>query len=259
MLLPFVIYFKFNHGLYELVQGTFIHNIKLMLVDMDSFSLAIRKIIKSIPIILFIVSGVFVIICQKKALGNLMIIVGCFEVLFSITGKGYWYLYLPIVCCLPLLIAIFLEILKGKARLISVVICSICMIGIYSIPLIHYIEYLTTEDLSGYESMINDLCNYQTNVENKDVFLVDIPAFVYLEADVIPEYRYSFLQSEYEGIIPGIRDELNEYVLNSCESAILIVRSTGWMYEHMGNYSMCDVYYHGRQMMAVYEYISEVE
>lgn len=180
-------------------------------------------------------------------------VIGISAACFSILGKGYWHFCLPIVCCFPLAIAIFLNFSNRKREWLQVIACAACVCILYAIPLKHYIRYVTTEDFSGYESLLQDLKTYQDNVENRDIFLVDIPAFVYLEADVIPEYRYSFLQSEYEEIVPEIREDLNSYVLESCSRPVLIVQSGGWTYEQIGEYQMCALYYHGRKMIAVYE------
>ena len=79
-----------------------------------------------------------------------------------------------------------------------------------------------------------------------------------LASDIIPEYKYSFLQEDYNEILPNVREELNEYVLNECDAPIIIVGSRGSMSEHIGDYSLMGAYYYERNIMAVYERLEEV-
>ena len=83
----------------------------------------------------------------------------------------------------------------------------------------------------------------------------DMPSFFYLYADITPRYRYFADQTDYEGVVDGIREDLNDYVQESCKATILIVKSRGMAYESIGNYEMAGMYYHNRELMSVYEYM----
>lgn len=255
---PIVLYFQWNGALGEMIRGAFIHNIKLMFEDMNGFELIMRKVIKCVPAILLCMAGVVQLVKKSRIMGSSMLIIGMCLLLFSVTGKGYWNTYLLAVCCIPLVVGLIHKMIDGKKKILLIALCACCFVGVYSLPLKHYYEFVNNTDLSGYENMIIDLQYYQESNPDGKVFLVDIPAFVYLASDIIPEYKYSFLQEDYNEILPNVREELNEYVLNECDAPIIIVGSRGSMSEHIGDYSLMGAYYYERNIMAVYERLEEV-
>lgn len=159
---------------------------------------------------------------------------------------------LPAAFVLPLLIAVI-----GQKNKYIIGVALLCMIGVYIMPIWHYVSYITSEDVSSYRQLSEDIIEYQNKTGNEGLLLVDIPASIYIETNNIPTYRYFANHSEFNKTYKNIREELNTYVLENCKDRILVVKSSGGVYEHMGNYVMCDMYYHGHDLLAVYEYISE--
>ena len=112
-----------------------------------------------------------------------------------------------------------------------------------------------TEDIFGYTQLMDEVKDYREKYTDNEIFMVDMPSFFYLYADITPQYRYFADQTDYEGVVDGIREDLNDYVQESCKATILIVKSRGMAYESIGNYEMAGMYYHNRELMSVYEYM----
>lgn len=158
--------------------------------------------------------------------------------------------------CYPLLgICLFEYGRHGGIRKFLSVMCTVGMLVIMMIPLRHYAAFLLTEDISGYTQLMDEVKDYREKYTDNEIFMVDMPSFFYLYADITPRYRYFADQTDYEGVVDGIREDLNDYVQESCKATILIVKSRGMAYESIGNYEMAGMYYHNRELMSVYEYM----
>lgn len=249
---PFFVYFYLQDSIPQMLNAVFLYHIKAMWTDFSNITLILHKGIKCMPILLVFLGGIFCIKKNRRKEGSLLLAIGTGLIIFTFTGSGYWHIYLQAAFVLPLLIVVI-----GQKNKYIIGVALLCMIGVYIMPIWHYVSYITSEDVSLYRQLSEDIIEYQNRTGNEGLLLVDIPASIYIETNNIPTYRYFANHSEFNKTYKNIREELNTYVLENCKDSILVVKSSGGVYEHMGNYVMCDMYYHGHDLLAVYEYISE--
>lgn len=256
VILPFVGWFTLNGAGREMFDGTFLYPVRMLFADMADHTLLMHKVVKSIPCLLLIVAGILACIRKKIENGLLFLLTGLGLSVFCILGDGDWQHYLIEVLCYPLLgICLFEYGRHGGIRKFLSVMCTVGMLVIMMIPLRHYAAFLLTEDISGYTQLMDEVKDYREKYTDNEIFMVDMPSFFYLYADITPRYRYFADRTDYEGVVDGIREDLNDYVQESCKATILIVKSRGMAYESIGNYEMADMYYHNRELMSVYEYM----
>ena len=191
VILPFVGWFTLNGAGREMFDGTFLYPVRMLFADMADHTLLMHKVVKSIPCLLLIVAGILACICKKIENGLLFLLTGLGLSVFCILGDGDWQHYLIEVLCYPLLgICLFEYERHGGFQKFLSVMCTVGMLVIMMIPLRHYAAFLLTEDIFGYTQLMDEVKDYREKYADNEIFMVDMPSFFYLYADITPQYRY---------------------------------------------------------------------
>ncbi len=238
----------------EMAEAAVVVPFRMLWDEIGNGTLLLHNAVKCIPYLLLAAAGIWGIVKKKEDERGILAWIGIGLFLFGLLGDGKWYHYLNGVFCCPLLGLLWME--HGKGRNVFAVLYSFCAVGvavIFGIPLSHFAEFVMTEDVSGYTQLMGELRTYRESYPDNEIFMIDMPAFFYLDAEITPQYRYFADQSEYEGVVEGIREDLNEYITNACNATILIVKSRGMAYESFGDYNMAGMYSHNREILSVYE------
>lgn len=251
--IPFFVYFYLQNYLWDMIQGTFFYPIRSLVAEGLNLILLLHKLIKSLPFLLLFIIGIIIFRVLKLKKGILYTFLGLSFFIFGILGDGNWHLYLIGSFALSLSLSLVWKYFDGAFKKIGIGVLIVCMLGIYTTPIIRYGSFVLTDDVSGYKNLGKDLKTYCKENNTDEVFMVDVPAFIYLAADVLPDYKYFSQQSEYEKIDSSIRKKINRYVTESCKAPVIIIKSRGMAYQEIGDYSMAAMYNYGKDLLSVYQ------
>ncbi len=240
--IPCIAFYFLKGGVSEMIYATFIYNAKSMLQGFSSLNEIARKIIKCIPILLLLVSGLIYSKKSDKNTGILFVLIALFSIIGLITGDGQWRYYIVIASFLPISLGLMMCLDKAFLTSFIKIISLVCLIGIYIIP-------LKSTVMSVYE--VNTDKNYLSDnkimiewakenlKEDEDIVLVDVPASFYLLNDIMPKTRLFANQTRMSLVDYAIAEEIQDYVY-STPTTQMIIGSKGWIEESLGDYVFVD-------------------
>lgn len=254
IILPFVIYYSFNNGLKEMIDAIFIYN---LYIDFSNKTVLLHMLVKSIPVILMMIASMISFTKSKNDVSCMMLFgsIGLFITLFL--GDVSWYKYIVMAIGMPLTLAIYNQ-LSIKFSKVAMLFNILCLIGIYFIPIKNYISYITTEDQTTYQELVSALKNYQKETDNKQFMMMNMPASIYLETHIIPDYKYFSKQDDFIQRNPSLSEEIYGYFSSQSQDQIFIMKSSGFISESIGHYLLVDMFYQGRTIYAIYEYLPDI-
>lgn len=257
VVIPFFIYFYMYDALNEMINCSFVQSIRFLWVEAFSTKLLLHKFVKSLPSIFLMVASIYYYKKDKKMYGLFIGISVCL-VIFSVTGQGYWYQYIPTIMALPLLLVELLRDENVIDKRLPIVLGVIFSLGIVILPLKNYVSFIRNEGIMVYHDLINQINEYQEKIEDNCLFLVDVPAFVYLETGSVPSHYYFVQHTEYNKVNTDMRAVVTDYMTYECQDPMAVIQGTGGTYIYIGHYEMINNYYYDRTMLYVYEYVDEI-
>lgn len=245
---PFVVYYGYQGALGDFLDGAFLFDLYFNFPDVRT---AAHKAVKIFPALaVFLLS-----IARRKGMRNGILAAGSLvQIFFSLTGPVDWYTYLPMVICVPIAVVLLKPYKHKKAA--TVLFLLACLV-FYSFPLKNTIEFLTGNDTETDELLVSDLNSYYEDVDNDTLLLLNVPLYYYLETGTSPQFKYFYNQETLVERDSSIQEEIYTYIEEDSTNAIIITRSSGFMSEQIGDYYLVDMYYKGRTVYAIYEYILE--
>ncbi len=257
-MLPFLAYFAMQGCMAEMIDGAFVQSTLYLWMDAFSVKLFMHKMIKTVPTLLLLVMAV---LFYKKdtEISRLCIAVSLGLLVFTITGQGYWYQYIPVAAAFALLLALIRRNNNVMNKWIPLSVGTVILIGIIFIPIKNYLSFVSNEGIEVYHDLIDQIDTYQEITGENSVFMVDVPAFVYLETDSVPSYYYFVQHSEYAKVKPELQQVVTEYMVNESKDGLAVIQGTGGTYLYIGNYVMTNNYNFDRTMLYVYEYMEDLD
>lgn len=222
--LPIILYFYNKSALYEMFYGTFIHNFKY--IQNVSSSDFLTKIQYNCLLIILMIIMYKKIYNTNKNLCFTIYATAIITIITLLIGPGFSHYYLITVPLIVVFIAFLFNYtecleksLKNFVYLIIIVVNIIYSLT-HSLQSIYYIINLENITVQS----INELTKEIPDDEKNSVFVynTNINASVYLYGNILPCYKYAFLQNNLIKTNSNIYYELIDY-LNSTNSAKWII------------------------------------
>lgn len=207
---PVLIYFYSKSALTDMIYGTFIHNFRYLNQEGN----IVLKFCYSLHILMMYLFTIKEIKKDK----NLNILVSCATIVTYIilfVGPGYSHYYLLTIPLIVVYFPVILNIIDNKqiaTKMLYLIILFVSitymLIGIIKISF--YIINIEKATIKQVGSFVN-----QIPKEEKDkVFIYNISfgSSIYLYSDLIPCYKYAFLQNKLIKTNNKIEDEMYEYM-----------------------------------------------
>ena len=224
--IPVLIWFIANGALKEMLYATFVFNYKYM--KARSFVPDAMKILRHtarylLPLVFAIVLQVAMIIKKKDVwLNVLLVIQSVVAVVMQVTSAlfpHYLYIWVPtIIITLILAVkdsAVMKWFVRGYALLLVVV-----FVGTNFIAFKKYETFLKESALS-YEKNCKDVCNHIPD-KNKNILSANNNAYIYLDGDIKPCYKYFCTQDLHSSYDEKTKEEWHQLVASNKADYVII-------------------------------------
>lgn len=212
--IPILLYFYHVDALYDMLYGTFIHNFIYINSHINTNMSMFARLIMA-----FILTFLLIFNCKEKCntkYYNLIMIMSYLAILFTVNigikTNHYYILAIPLITVfMPPIIDVFCN--KNMNLLFKIFIVSyvaiMYILGCFIPQLYHKISF---ENI-GLENLYSFI---DKNIEAKDkdkVLAVGLfTAPIYLYADILPCYKYAFMQDYLFFSNPNIANETCDYI-----------------------------------------------
>lgn len=200
---PILLYFYIKSAVKEMIYATFIHNLLYLKYNKD-----LKNILLLFPSILLFIC------CIKNEKNNIIII---FNYIFTIVsffiGRNFIHYYIILIPVSVILFAIFID--RNFKEKIIMMVYSYVLFAFFITPFFKITTYFLIQ--SNEEK--NNLNYIFKNIpeEDKDSILVynSLSGFIYAEGNIIPAYKYAFIQNNLFQTNNSIYIETYEYIKNN--------------------------------------------
>lgn len=229
--LPVLIYFMAVNAVGEMAKGVFLYPISDIIMNAGQLRIFARKLVKSLPVIIYIVT---ILKVRNENLKKELL----FAILFLIVLllRPYeWECYAVQMIVLP---CIILLSAKSKIWNLGILILTTAM---FAITLIPYGKHVISTIQNPTYKEANEFIKAEVEEYNKkDFIVVDANPALYLLADKTPEYRYFSNQShicQLKGF-EDVTEEIQEYTLSD-NVDFMILRVHGFVPVEYGKIALC--------------------
>lgn len=235
---PFLIYFAYRNGLYDLIYGTLIYNLQY---TEDSVFEWKKDVIEGLLLTIFtvVISVLHLLIYQKKKnyLAVASILSAVLSMFMFLKMNGYVHYYTVDFVLYPLFVGMGIEILsKFKssqvAKIISVVVIAIfCVeLGVGGMASVRKKWSLSTHAsyAKAYLEFSDEIMSYVPKEEQNDILTFgDVWLSTwYLVNDTVPPFKYCILQDWQAKSSPDMKKEIVDYFENNPCKWLLVKRNT---------------------------------
>lgn len=225
ILLPIFLYFYKVDAVYDMLYGTFIHNFLYISSTINTNMSVFARIMMA-----FILTALLIFNCKKnsdikyyKLIAILSYVATLITVNMGIKTNHYYILALPLIAIfMPPVIDVFTDKKMNILFKIFVIgyVCIIYILGCFIPQLFHKISFPNI----GLESL-NSFVEKNIDEQDKDKILAIglFTAPIYLYTDIMPCYKYAFMQDYLFVSNPQIADETYDFIETGKVKYILYV------------------------------------
>lgn len=211
--LPTIIYFYNNSAVYDMIYGTFIHNFKYAQnVKSSDFLL---KLYYNFHLLILMIT-MYKKIHSNKELFTLIYTATIIIIIVLFIGPGFTHYYL---IGIPLVIVFMANLLDYSKNLennikkfiyVLIIVVSIIYILIKTLLSVYYISNMNNVTVQSIQNIVQEIPDTEKN--SVLAYNTSINASIYLYGDILPGYKYAFLQNNLIKTNKQIYYEMLDYI-----------------------------------------------
>lgn len=212
-----ILYFQYHDALYDMINGTFLFNIKYAKSFLSIFG---RHLWRNLIILVVLAVGTYL---QYKKEGNKQIIILAvstffFSIVTSSVGelyKHYAILMIPVAMLGLMLILANIEKSKTIDILSKVVIAAFAILLVIQIIKVFTTRDKVFKELEAYEASVNDMLSHVADNERDKIYYHSIDSQVYPILRINSNHKYFFLQDWVGSFDEEVNKEINTLMLSN--------------------------------------------